>query len=300
MNVPLKHFIRPGLVVHVAYQRKAQGIGILQCLEDVAKDTFFEVAELAAMESSAIRQRAREILVCSGLSAAYGGQGLTLGAGLSLSDLDESRSHQAVEAIKYGIDEAVELGALHCQFMSGTYDPAHKEEAFQALLQSTEEICTYAEKKNMPLVCELFDYDVDKKALIGPSRLAARYAKIVRERHKQFGLQLDLSHIPLQHETSERSVAEVRPYLTHVHVGNAVCEEGQTCYGDMHPRFGFPHSANGIAELAQFLRTLLDTQYLSDNKRQIVSFEIRPWEGEKASLVIANAKRALEAAWQLV
>ena len=300
MHVPLNHFIRPGLVLHVAYQKEAEGEGVLRCLEKTAQDTYFEAVEVTSMPDASVRRRARAILECAGLQAAFGAQGLLLGAGLSLADTSASRRQKAVDAVRRGIEEAAELGAIHCQFLSGTYDPKDEEGAFEALLASTDALCAYAETLSVPVLCEIFDYDVDKRALIGPSTRAVQYAERVQRAHKAFGLQADLSHIPLQHENIEECIRTVRPFLSHVHIGNAVMEKGQAAYGDMHPRFGFPHGANGISEIARFLRSLLDTGYLTEGERRIVSFEGRPWEQESPSLVIANAKRALDAAWQLV
>ncbi len=74
----------------------------------------------------------------------------------------------------------------------------------------------------MPIVCEVFDYDIDKKALIGPAPLAARYAKAITEEYDNFGLLVDLSHIPMLHETIEESILPVKDYIRHAHMGNTV------------------------------------------------------------------------------
>jgi hypothetical protein len=53
----------------------------------------------------------------------------------------------------------------------------------------------------MKVALEVFDYDVDKRSLTGPADLALRYAREIRKEHDHFGLMVDLSHIPLIHET---------------------------------------------------------------------------------------------------
>ena len=43
------------------------------------------------------------------------------------------------------------------------------------------------------------------------------------------------------------------PYITHFHIGNAVVKEGCEAYGDQHPRFGFPESANDTEQLLSLI-----------------------------------------------
>lgn len=71
-------------------------------------------------------------------------------------------------------------------------------------------------------------------------------------------------------------------------------------YGDEHPRFGFPNSENDVEELAAYLRLLLKIGFLNEKKRPIVSFEIKPFGEEDPEVCLANAKRTLDLAWELV
>lgn len=67
-------------------------------------------------------------------------------------------------------------------FLAGRYEAETMEESFQALLASTRELCEYAKAKgNMPVLCEVFDYDIAKKSLIGPvDRVNATQRRSVR------------------------------------------------------------------------------------------------------------------------
>src|SRR5690606_27676143 len=203
---------------------------------------------------------------------------------------------------KQGIDEAYEIGASGFGFLSGTYEESKKEAAYQALVRSTNELCIYAKRRgNMKVALEVFDYDVDKKSLIGPADLALRFAREIRKDHAHFGLMVDLSHIPLIHETIEESLLPVKDYITHAHIGNCVVKNsGMPAYGDVHPRFGFPNSENDVDEVVQYLRVLLDIGYLNTANPPIVSFEVRPYGEEDPDVVIANAKRTLTEAWARV
>lgn len=236
------------------------------------------------------------------MTVAYGGQPRLLTTGMNINDLNEEGRQRALANLKEGIDEAYEIGAKGFAFLSGRYEEDKKEEAFDALVKSTRELCAYAKSKgDMKVSLEVFDYDVDKKSLIGPAGLALRYAKAIRKDYDSFGLMIDLSHIPLIHETIEESLLPVKEYITHAHIGNCVVKgAGMPAYGDVHPRFGFPNGENDVNEVVGYLRVLLQIGFLNDKDRPIVSFEIKPFGDEDPDIVIANAKRTLNEAWAKV
>jgi sugar phosphate isomerase/epimerase len=205
-----------------------------------------------------------------------------------------------VEALKGGIDQAAELGCNRMAFLTGP-DPgdADRERALDALADSLFTLCAYGQDKGVALTLETFDRDVDKKALIGPSAMAAPFAARIRERYPDFGLLYDLSHLPLLHESVEGALQTLKDYLVHIHVGNGVATPGKPGYGDLHPRFGFPNSANDVPELKAFLKGLFDIGYLGKGRepKPWVGFEVKPQPGESGDLIMANSKRAWRQAW---
>lgn len=303
MEQSMRRFMKVGIILHVSYPQLGGGDGpILECLERICGDDYFEAVEVARMKDPQVRKQAAEMIRMAHMVSAYGGQSRTLSAGLNINDLDETRSAMAVDTLKEGIDEAYEMGCAGFSFLSGRYEEERKEQAFEQLLKSTRELCRHAEKEGqMPVCCEVFDYDIDKKALIGPAVLAARYAGEIRKEHGNFGLLVDLSHIPMVHETIEESILPVKDYIIHAHMGNTVIKSPDCeAYGDNHPRFGFPNSENDVEELAHYLRTLKEIGFLGEKDRPVVSFEVKPWKDEPPEVVIANAKRTLNLAWELV
>ena len=137
-------------------------------------------------------------------------------------------------------------------------------------------------------------------ALIGPAPLAARFAADMRTSHSNFGLLVDLSHFPTTYETSEFVIRTLRPYITHFHFGNAVVEPGCDGYGDLHPRFGYPHSANDTPELLDYLRVLKREGFFDPEKPYVLSMEVTLRPGEDEDIVLANTKRVLNRAWALL
>lgn len=238
MNEPLSKFMKVGLVHFMAYPATIKGEGpVEETIKKLALDEYFHAIEITTIKDTEVRQRVKKMLDTSHMTVAYGAQPRLLTTGLNINDLNEEGRQKALQNLKEGIDEAYEIGATGFAFLSGRYEEATKEESYQALIRSTKEICAYVKSKgNMKVALEVFDYDVDKKSLIGPADLALRYAKEIREEHEHFGLMVDLSHIPLIHETIEESLLPVKDYIIHAHIGNCVVKSADMPgYGDLHP-----------------------------------------------------------------
>lgn len=300
MNESMRNYMQVGIIHFMAYPETIKGDGsILETLKKLAVDDYFDAVEITWIKDESVRSQARALLDTSHLTVAYGGQPRLLTTGLNINDLNEDGRRKAVETLKQGIDEAYEMGAVGFAFLSGKYDEERKEEAFTALVASTKELCAYAQSKgNLKVVHEIFDYDIDKKSLVGPVQLAKRYAEEVCKDCNNFGLMVDLSHLPLLREKPKESIVPIKDYLVHAHIGNCiVADPSMPGYGDMHPRFGCMGGENDVDELVEYLRVLMDVGFLNKENRPIVSFEVKPLPGEDSDVVIANAKRTLNTAW---
>ncbi|MBS1661492.1 MAG: sugar phosphate isomerase/epimerase [Bacteroidetes bacterium] len=296
----MSKYMKVGLVHFMAYPSTIKGEGpVIETVKKVALDDYFSVIEITTIKNDQDRQTVAKMLESAKMTVTYGGQPRLLTTGLNINDLNEEGRQKALASLKAGIDEAYEVGAVGFAFLSGKYEESTKEQAYEALVKSTNELCAYAKSKgSMRVALEVFDYDVDKKSLIGPAALALRYAKEIRKEHAHFGLMVDLSHIPLIHETIEESLIPVKDYIIHAHMGNCVVKSPELpAYGDVHPRFGFPGGENDVEELVHYLRVLMNIGYLNGREPAIVSFEVKPFGDEDPDVVIANAKRTLNEAW---
>ena len=303
MNESMRKYMKVGLIHFMAYPAVIKGEGpIEETFKKIALDDYFEVAEITWIKDPEIRKKVKKMAEVSHLEVAYGAQPRLLTSGLNINDLNEEGRNKALASMKEGIDEAYEMGALGFAFLSGKFAQDKKEEAYQALVKSTRELCGYAKAKgSMKVALEVFDCDVDKCSLIGPVALAKRFAEEICKEFDNFGLMVDLSHLPLLRETPEQSLIPIKDYIIHAHMGNCVVKNpSMPAYGDMHPRFGFPGSENDVAELVAYLKVLLSIGFLNKEKRPIVSFEVKPVGDEDPDLVIANAKRVLNLAWEQV
>jgi sugar phosphate isomerase/epimerase len=298
----MKKHMNVGIVHFMAFPETIKGEGpILETIKKIAQDDYFDVIELSWIKDPDVRKKTAKMLEVSKINVCYGAQPRLLTTGLNINDLNEDGRLAALTTLKEAVDEAKELGAKGIAFLSGKYEDETKEASYQTLLKSTRELCQYANSKDMNIVLEIFDYDIDKKSLIGPTALAKKFAEDIKKEHDNFGLMVDLSHIPMYYESNREALEPIKDHLVHVHIGNTVISDTNAeGYGDSHPRFGFPNSENDVDEVAEFLKELVAIGYLDGIEPKIVSFEVKPWKDEDSDLVIANAKRTLNSAWNKV
>ena len=303
MNESIHKYAKIGLIHFMAYPSTIKGEGPIEAtIRKIAVDDYFDAIEITWIKNTEVRKKVKTMLDSSHLSIAYGAQPRLLTTGQNINDLDESKRIVAVNNIKEGIDEAIEMGAVGLGFLSGKYTEERKEEAYLALVKSTKDICAYAKSKGgLKIAHEVFDYDIDKCSLIGPVDIAKRYAEEICAGFDNFGLMVDLSHLPILHESSRVSLIPVKDFIIHAHMGNCYMrDKSNPAYGDVHPRFGYPGGENDVEELVEYLKVLLEIGYLNPEKRRFLSFEVKPVGDEDSDIVIANAKRVLNSAWAKV
>jgi sugar phosphate isomerase/epimerase len=306
MKLPLHHCIRPGIVHFMAFPTTMKGEGpILETYREILGDSYFEVIEIGWIKDATVRKQARALLESAGIEVKYAAQPRLLTQKLDLNSADAGMRARAIAEVEAGIDEAVELGARDVALLSGgNVEAAERCAAMGRLVDSLDQICTYGAEREVQIALEVFDCDIDKKCLVGPANLARELAERVKKQHANFGLLVDLSHIVLLSETPEQALRPVREHLVHVHIGNAYfgSNRNDPYWGDQHPSFGYPGGANDVPEIAAFLKVLLEIGYLTTDgsRRGTVSFEIKPVGDIEPRIMIANAKRKLNAAWALL
>ncbi len=301
MNESMHRYFKPGLISFMAYPETMRGEGpVLESIRKVLVDDYFDAIEITHIADAEVRAKAKALLEQSHITVCYGAQPRFLSSGKNVNDLDEEKRKEAEALLIDSIDEAEYLGAKGVAFLSGKFDPEKKDEAFAQLLKTTKAACDYAKTKGMMVELEVFDFDLDKKSLIGPAPYAAAFAAEMRNYTNNFGLIVDLSHIPQTYESSKFAIRTMRPYITHLHIGSAVMTPGAEAFGDTHPRFGFPNGANGVPEVVDFLKVCFEEGLFDEEDPMVMSFEVKPWGDEDADVVVANAKRVLNRAWAML
>jgi sugar phosphate isomerase/epimerase len=302
MQSQIENFMKPG-IVHFMIYPVLLGYGpILESLKKIIEDDYFKLIELTWFKDPEVRLKAKKMLNTSGIEMKYGAPPRLLSQKLNLNSEDESHRLKAVQEIKDAIDDASDFGISDVGILSGAYPGVNKKVIAMDLLEkSLLEICSYASKKSINIVMEVFDQAIDKKCLIGKAEDAREIASRICAVYSNFGLMVDLSHIPLLDESPSQALQPVKEFVRHIHIGNCYMDlESDQAYGDNHPRFGYPGGANDVEQIVEFLEELFKIGYLKrDGMTPMpISFEIKPVGDEDPELVIANAKRKLAEAWR--
>ncbi len=298
MRESIQKYFQVGTIQWMTHPPK--NYDLLDSVRQLAKDEFFTAIEITKIDDKEKRAQVKRLLEQSHMKVCYGAQPRLLEPGLNPNDIDEEGRKQAEQTLLEAIDEAQYMGAGGIAFLAGKWVEETKKRAYQQLLKTTRNLCTYAAKKRMMVELEVFDYDMDKAALIGPAPYAAKFAADIRTTHQNFGLLVDLSHFPTTYETSRFVIQTLRPYITHLHFGNAVVKAGCEAYGDKHPRFGFPKSANDVEQLTEFFQILKQEGFFRADDPYVLSMEVTPWGDEDGDIILANTKRVINRAWTLV
>lgn len=298
MKDPIQKYFQVGTIQWMSHP--PVNYDLLDSIKTIAVDEYFSAIEVTKVADDETRKKVKRLLEQSHLKVCYGAQPRLLGPGLNPNDIDEEGRKKAEATLIEAVDEAEYLGAKGIAFLAGKWQEKTKEEAYSQLLKTTRAVCSYAAAKGMMVELEVFDFDMDKAALIGPAPYAAQFAADIRMTHNNFGLMVDLSHFPTTYETSRFVVQTLRPYITHFHIGNAVVKEGCEAYGDQHPRFGFPESANDVDQLVDFFTVLKEEGFFNAGDPYVLSLEVKPWGDEDGDIILANTKRVINRAWALV
>ncbi len=292
-----------GIVSFMAYPEIGSGKGpIDQSIKKIALDPFFSLIEISHIEDKDTRTEVSKILKTSNIRVSFGAQPAIFGGKLNInSDNDEIRN-ESVDILKELIDEAYQMDAESFVFVSGQRsEEASLESQLELIKLSIDKLCRYNlkiandfGKDPMDMILETFDQKpFAKNRLIGPTDIAVELTRNIKEKFNDFGLLLDLSHLPILGEDYKDSLVKAKEYIKHIHIGNCILKDREhAAYGDEHPRFCIEKGEIFTSELAGFIRVLDKIGYLS-NPKNTISFEVKPLIGEDPDITIAGSKRVL-------
>lgn len=298
-----------GVVHSLAFPECRNGDGpVVETLAQIVSDDVFGAVEIAPVRDPEIRRKAQELLSWSQLQVVYLPILPILFDNLGLASDDDEQRLAARERLHDLIDQAIAFDAPLAMVGSPPDPGPDRRPALIArLVEDYQELCDYADARStnrrLYITLEPFDRDIEKKRVIGPTVEAAALADAVDR--ENFGLTVDLSHLPLQDETSEHAIQVAGRHLIHAHIGNCVIDDPECeFYGDFHPRFGHPKGQNDLPEVVEFIRQLDDAKYWANARQRldaspILSMEVKPTptDQETSAAILANGKRTFIRAW---
>ncbi|MDR0901636.1 MAG: sugar phosphate isomerase/epimerase [Opitutaceae bacterium] len=162
-------------------------------------------------------------------------------------------------------------------------------------------LCESLAKYNIDALLEPFDYDFDKSYLYGPLDKNIELVGRVARNFPNIGIELDIAHLPLMREELVSSIRRSAKWLKRVHFGNCVMKDtADPFHGDRHPPVGYPGGEIDTPQLRTALQALLDTGFLSAEKRGDVVLELNPFPGKTEDESVADNFQRVNRAWQAV
>lgn len=205
---------------------------------------------------------------------------------------DPDERAYALRMLRRESDYAIAVGAKKIILGSGRDVEEDHEEALNRFVSVMHEWLGSV-PEDMEIAIEPVDWDIDKRALLGPAEDTCKCVEALRALgHKNVGILLDMGHIPIMYETLETAVEKMGDYLCHIHLGSCVMKNKQNpLYGDKHPCWGAPDGEYTEQDGARFLQILADAGYFSRGNEQTVSFEMRPLTGMTSEQTVEYLSR---------
>ena len=279
-----------GVVVFMLYPellKSDEGAG--DRVQEIVHDPLLDLYEVAPMRDEEWKKIAHYV---GYKSFALALQPEVLVRGANPNALDEEERKKVSSRFVAEVKRAGDRGMIAVALCSGpVVSEDKKERALKALEKTLSELAEAAVQYKMKVFLETFDYDKDKRRLIGPISLAARVVEGVRQNYTNVYIMWDLSHSPLLNEDPE--ILKSYPDLIgHIHIGCAKKVNGKLL--DWHPGFYRVGALNTEREVAKLLSVLHDIGY-----RGAISFEVKPEEGQTPQEVLATAEAVLLRAYQI-
>jgi sugar phosphate isomerase/epimerase len=298
-------------VVHplVWFECRAGEGPILETVTQIVDDPTFGAIEIAPPKDPAVRRQLCDLLASAQIQVVYLPILPIIVENLALASADSDARAHAMNRLKTLMDEAIEFDSP-LAMITGQKDvpEAERSAAVARLAEDIQQLCDYAaaqsNKRLLHITFENFDRDIEKKRIIGPTHEAVALAEAVNR--PNFGLTIDLSHLPLLGESSADALRTAAPHLIHAHIGNCVIDHPDSnLYGDFHPRFGHPLGRNDLSDVVDYLRHLDAVDYWTRAREHlgstpILSMELRAFPDESPTAVLANGKRTFIRAWNAV
>jgi sugar phosphate isomerase/epimerase len=253
-----------------------------ETLSELAKTELVDALDCWLWRGNTAKEEAK-ILLSSGKIINYNIGDRFEEAASNPASPDKGEREEAYSRFMREIEYALSLNSKKIVFGSGkdyaSDRYAAKERFFEFVMKLCENVPT-----DVTLCFEPTDRDIDKCFLYGPLDETLELTKRVRsEGFENFGILLDMCHVPLMHETLESALLKSLEYLVHVHLGNCVIKNKTNLfYGDKHPAWDCPDGEYSSADAINFVKMLKKGGYI-DKSNSTVSFEMRTFENVSAN-----------------
>jgi len=303
MQEDIRKYGRLGLVHHMLYPECMNDPDLhANTLEAFVEREDIETFDCCLPYGSARRERLIPVIRSCGKEHVTYAMHLFPLRKLSLCEPTPHEQAQVRMIARDMVEQAAAIGATDFIFASGGPSPANAAPAhYEAFRGFCRWLCAELKPHGINALLEPFDTTIDKKFLYGSTRECMALIESLRAEVDNFGIELDMAHLPLMSETFEDAIRTTAPALRRVHLGNCVLKDtSHPRYGDTHPPIGFEGGEIDVPEVTRILRCLVDVGFLSREKRGNLLIEMTPWPGRTVEETVADNMGRLEKAWAMV
>lgn len=225
--------IHHSVILNVLVPKSVSDNTVLRKALDVLSKTNIDTIEFYAPASS-IKEKVAIMKEYGIQRVIYLAAGVQKGEKKWLCNTDEKKRAEASAFTLSLLESALDAGCTSFLITSGGIEK-EKEKALDSLEKSLGSLFSLTDK--MDILLESGDTDVDARQLIGPTPLALSFAKRIRDKHPNFFLTLDTSHIAQLHEEFSASFTLANEVSNHLHLASCILTPGHPLYGDKHPLF---------------------------------------------------------------
>jgi sugar phosphate isomerase/epimerase len=304
MDKTIYQYLKIGLVHSQAYPETFKSDeSFIGSFKKVAQDPFFNAIEFHSPKNRRIRGECIKILKDSGMYRIYMGTVGFMNRGANMLSTDKSVREDAITLSCCLIDDALEWEAEEVMFSNApNVREEKKSEAYKYLEEYYIRLADYIEQNGkIKLTMELIDNNpIAKNYLCGPIAEAKQVWEDVRKHTSNFGLVIDLSHLPLIRERPTETVRKAGDSFVHAHIGTCVMNPESELCGDMHPGFQVEHSRNSVDDIVEFIKAGMETKAISEKYPIPFSIEVHPYGNQTTDDVVEYAKDVLSQSWEKV
>lgn len=303
MHLPLTQFARLGLVHHMLYASSLRDPDThVSTLETLIRHPDIETLDCCLPDGRARQDRLVRAIRASNKEHINFAVHLFPYAELNLATPSAAEQRRVRLIMEDFINQAAAIGATGFIFAAGG-PPANQATTahHHAFANFCRWLCERLAPHGIDALLEPFDFDFDKCFLHGPIDRTLELIEEVAADFPNFGLELDMAHLPLMREPFVSAIERSASWLKRVHLGNCVMrDETDPFYGDRHPPIGYPGGEIDGPELDKILTTLIDVGFLQSANRGDLVIEINPFPGRSVDESVSDNLNRVEASWARV
>ncbi len=303
MNEPIENYARLGVVYHMLYARcMADPDYHVATLEEFLRRGDIETFDFCLPYGRGRQERLIPAIRKSGKANIVYATHLVPLRKISFASDSYFEQAQMRMIIDDMVGQAAACGCSGFIFASGGPAYAKGTQAnHDAFYDFCCWLCEALAKHKIDALLEPFDYDFDKSYLYGPLDKNIELVERVAQSFPNIGIELDIAHLPLMREGFASAIQRSSKWLKRVHFGNCVMKNtADPFYGDRHPPVGYPGGEIDVPQLVVALQALLDSGFLSKEKRGDVVLELNPFPGKSEDESVTDNFGRLSRAWAQV